>query len=820
MGSAITSEFGTWLRARRRSLDLTRDKLAACAGCSPATIEKVENGERKPSRQIAELLARCLKIPESLTADFVQFARGGASIDGLLTEHETPHPKPGGAIALPSAPTEFIGRAAEVEAVRDLLRSRGVRLVTIIGPPGIGKTRLSLEAASGLGANFQDGVYFVPLSGLTSANFVIPTIASVLGVRAVQHQTLLESVVSALRGKHVLLVLDNFEQLLPAASDIAALLAGAADLKALVSSRAALRVYGEHTFSVPPMTLPDSGAQTSEQELLEYEAVSLFVKRARAANREFALSAENASQVVAICRRLDALPLAIELAANRARVLTAGQILDRLGASLDLLAGGASDLPSRQQSLRGAIGWGYDVLAPREQQLFRVMSVFVGGCTLDALEKQSLAEGPGELGLVDSITTLVDSSLVRQQSGVVGARFSMLDTIAEYAMEQLIANREVAQARHDHAHYFLSLVEKAEPNLQGGDQAGWLAQLDVEQANIRSAYDYFREVKDGLSLARLVSSLRRFWYLRGDFLQGREWLTAALDHAEGLPDEVLAKVLHGLGTVTWSMGEMVEAEGYFEQSLTIWRRLGDKRGIANMLNNIGIILQPMGKYKQARERHSEGLRLYRELGDGWSIALSLANLGLVALDSGEYAEAEKLLQESLAVRREVGDEQGIAQSLNNLGMVARCVGDLERSCALHKESLEMFRRMGDRRSMGLAMSYLANALLDSGSPEARTYLLDSLALFKESGVRTGMASSFEGLAQLASKDGEWKQAALLFGVAERMRDELKVGMFPFNRSGYARWKEQTFSELGADEFNAAYLRGRSLGIEEAFALVR
>lgn len=815
------TEFSQWLRTRRRSLDLTRERLAVCVGCSPATIEKIENGERKPSRQIAELLARCLKVPEDLSSDFVAFARGSAP-PPLPTDYSPVQAMTRSGVYLPAVPTEFIGRVQQVNEIRSLLIDGGVRLVSILGSPGIGKTRLSLEAASGLQGQFEDGIYFVPLSSLTNASLVLPAVASVLGVRQASHQSLIDTLIGGIRDKQLLLVLDNFEQILPASADVAALLMGVPGLKVLVSSRTALRIYGEHTFVVPPMSLPatnDPGSVWDPAALHDYEAISLFIRRARAANSSFVLNESNAAQVIAICRRLDGLPLAIELAANRARVLSAGQILERLSGSLDLLARGANDLPERQRSLRGAIAWGYDVLSTEQQSLFRLMAVYAGGCTFEALQGGSTDGAANEMQLVDNLSALVDSSLVQQRDSATGARFSMLDTIAEYAKEKLAQAGEVGQAKRHHAAYFLGLAEEAEPHLQGGDQTAWLDRLDLEHDNIRAAYDYFREESDGVALARLVSSLRRFWYLRGNISEGEDWLQAALAYADMLPAEVLARTLHGMGTLLWSMGEMARAEGYFAKSLVIRRELGDKRGIADMLNNLGIVLLPQGKYSEARVQHTESLDIYRELGDGWSISLSLANLGLVALDSGEYDEAETLLRESLALRREVGDEQGAAQSLNNLGIVRRCVGDIDGACALHEESLGVFRKLGDKWSTAFAMGNMAYALLRGGRGDAARYFLDSLALFKELGVRTGIVSSFEGLAQLASAESKSELAVTLFGFAERLRGEIELDMLPYNQALYAERLENTLQELSQAKVPEAWSKGQRLDIEGAYRLV-
>lgn len=802
-------------------LDLTRDRLASCVECSAATIEKLENGERRPSRQIAALIGICLQVPDDLSADFVLFARGGPLPDQLSRVlQEQKAGQPGG--YLPTPPTEFIGRVAEIAAVRDLLLEPGVRLVTLMGPPGIGKTRLAIEAASGLYSHFTGGIYYVPLSGLTNASMVLPTIAAALGIRHVPHQPLTAAIAERLGSERLLLVLDNFEHLIAATPDIGPLLSGAPGLSLLATSRAALRIYGEHTFVVPPLSLPQNSSQLTAEDyaaVSRYEAVALFTKRARAANHDFVLTADNAAQVLDICRRLDGLPLAIELAANRAKVLTPGQLLERLGVSLDLLADGARDLPSRQQSLRGAISWGYDLLTQQQQSLFRAIALFADGCSLEALQFVA----PSALGQPDSfvsdVSALVESSLVVRQVSGGGMRFSMLDTIREFGHEKLVEHGELDISRKAHAAYYLQLVEDAEPELQGGSEAAWLHRLGEEHANLNAAYSYFAEIGDGVSMSRMSSALRRFWYVRGDFLEGQAWLKQALMYADGLPRDLLAKTLHGLGTLNWSVGDLASAELYFNESLAIWRTLGDKRGIANMLNNLGITLLPQDRFEEAVGYHGESLQLYREIGDAWGIALALANMGLVALNSGDYSNADALLNESLFIRREAGDKHGVAQSLNNLGIVARCRGDIEQSCDLHNESLEMFRALGDRWSAALALSNLGYAELDGGIPGAPLRFLKALPLFKELGTRSDIAGCLEGLAQVAVREGNSELAGFLFGAAEKMRSLLGSALLPYNRLAYSKSLASAKALLGERAFNAVWQRGSRADIDSIHVTV-
>jgi predicted ATPase/DNA-binding XRE family transcriptional regulator len=817
-----TTDFSLWLKAQRKALDLTRQDLASCVGCSPVTIEKLEKGERRPSQQIAALLASCLQVPADALDDFVRFARGAAT-PALFPAGEAVDPR------LPVPATSFVGRTAEIKSLADLLQSSGARLVTLLGLAGIGKTRLALEVSRRVGAAFPGGIYFVSLSPISDPNDVLPEIGRALGIRESPYRALLPSIVSRLAQRPVLLVLDNFEHLLSSSDAAASLLSSVPSLTILVTSRHALNLYGEHIFDVPPMSLPHPEVQDHRSHLpslYEYEAVLLFVQRAKAANPDFQLTQDNANVVASLCRKLEGLPLAIELAANRMRVLPPASILEHLGSRLDMLSSGAANLPPRQRSLRGAISWGYDLLQPGAQRLLCWLSAFPGGCSLPAVESIALAQGVEHMQVLSDLSALVDSSMVRREGGTTGVpqRFTMLETVREYASERLAATGDQAQAERFHAGYFLALADRAEPHLEGSEQASWLKTLEAEHDNIRAAYHYYLRSGDTVSMASLAAALRRFWYLQGYLTEGRTWLAASLSHRDRLDPALLAKVLHGLGTLEWAVGRLAEAGTYFRESLSLSRGLGDTLGVASMLNNLGIVALPQGDHDGAVAFHNESLALYRQLGDRWYVAIAISNLGLVALDKGDFLQARSLLEQSLEIRRDLADQQGIAQSLNNLGIVARCLGEYREAVRLHTTSLDIFRTLGDKWNMALCMSNLAYVGLtggqlstDVGNIDAGGYFMESWALFDKLGVDSGIVVCAEGLACVLLSDGKAERAALLFGAAERLREELGVRMSSYNRATYQAARDSALTLLGEQEFTNTLQKGGDMPIERVYS---
>ncbi|MFL5734324.1 MAG: helix-turn-helix domain-containing protein, partial [Chloroflexia bacterium] len=517
--------FGRWLVERRKALRITRKELAQAIGLSIVTVEKIEIGERRPSRQVAELLASHFDVPAADQDDFVRFARGVApSTQGASTL------APSSDLAwrqlgrypnnLPAQATRFIGRQALLREARELLREPGVRMVSLTGPPGIGKTRLSLEVAVHALPEFANGAYFVALAPIRDPDLVAPAIAAAMNVKQHGPRPPLESLKEELRNRALLLVLDNFEQVLPAATLIAELLQAAPGLKVLATSRERLHIYGEYDFAVPPMDLPADGPPAPLETLGGYEAIALFVERARAAGRAFALTADNAGPVTAICAALDGLPLAIELAAARTQLFTPQAILSRLERKLDLLGEGPHDLPPRQRALRSAIDWSYDLLAEEERALFRRLSVFAGGADGEAIEAVcDTAEAAG---------SLVDKNLLALDAAHDPPRFRMLETLRDYAAERLVESGEDSATMRRHALYYAQLAATAEPRLTGPEQAAWLDRLEREHDNLRAALTWALRAEE-LDLALgMGSALWRFWVNHGHFAEGMRWLESML----------------------------------------------------------------------------------------------------------------------------------------------------------------------------------------------------------------------------------------------------------------------------------------------------
>jgi predicted ATPase/Tfp pilus assembly protein PilF/DNA-binding XRE family transcriptional regulator len=835
--------FGQWLKQRRKALDLTQERLSERVGCSLPTVEKIESGERRPSRQIAELLAAVLEIAPDEVPAFVRFARGEHGLEPLaqpVFALDAVGVRLSPPTNLQAQPTPFIGREKEVAAARALLGEEEVRLVTLTGPPGIGKTRLALEVAARLAPGFASGVFFVALGPVSDPALALPTIARTLGVRETRGQPLDETLREYLAGRQLLLVLDNFEQLFEAGPSVARLLPPAPGLKMLITSRTVLHIYGEHTFPVPPMSLPYDEPEAAIEQLSQYEAVRLFVDRARAARPDFALTPENSPSVVKICSWLEGLPLAIELAAPLLRVLPPQALLARLGSRLALLTRGSQNLPPRQQTMRGAIAWSYDSLDPDEMLLFRRLAVFAGGCTLEAAEGVAFGQGyerqrrsgaktvggmsvsggrsesdagfgsrPPDMVLLDWVSSLADKSLLRQDESGGEVRFWMLETLREYALERLDESGEGDDVRGWHAGIFLELAERAEPELLGSDQGAWFERLEREHDNLRAALSWCLGRGDLLeTAARLAGALRRFWYLHGHMSEGRKWLEAVLAKGADLPADLRAKVLHGVGTLAWSQGDYQSARSLFEESLGIWRGLGDKHGVANMLNNLGIVALPLGDYAGAYAMHEESLAIYRELDDKWSIALSLANLGLVALNRGDYEEAGSLLRESLELRRGLGDKQSIAQSLNNLGTILRCQGEYEAAYALHEEGLGIFRELGDRWSLALSLSNQGLVKLNMQDyDQARDLLEESLEMFREQGVKQGIATCLEGLAGVAGESGRKEEAVRLFSAAAALREAIGVPTPPYDRAANQARLAAARKGLSKEAFSRAWEEG-------------
>ncbi|MBI4497726.1 MAG: tetratricopeptide repeat protein [Chloroflexi bacterium] len=727
----------------------------------------------------------------------------------------------GRSIGLPTLLTPLIGREQDTATAQDRLRQLGVRLLTLTGPGGVGKTRLALQLAADVAPDFPDGVFFVSLAPVTDPALVIPTVASALGIadydRGAASQ--FDRLRASLQDQRVLLVLDNFEQVLAAAPSLTGLLAACARLKVLVTSRAALRVRGEHEYTVSPLALPSAGQLSDVETLTQVPAVALFLDRARAVAPGFRVTQDNAAAIAGICARLDGLPLAIELAAVRVKLLSPQALLHRLDHRFHLLTGGIRDLPARQQTLRDAIGWSYDLLDAHEQRLFRRLAVFVGGCTLDAAARVCNSGGDLPADFLDGVASLADKSLIRQEEqGGDEPRVGMLETLREYGLEQLAASGEDDAVRDAHAAYALALAEEAEHRLTSPEQRTWLERLDREHSNLRAALRWLQEQGRADRALRLGSALWRFWLTRGHLGEGRRWIEASLASSADVPARVRAKALNGAGMLAHYQGEYTVAAALCGESLTIFRQLGDQAGMAAAINGLALVARSGGDYSTARAMYEESQALLRELGDRWGLAYALTYQGVAAWMAVDYPAAHRALEEGLALAQAVGDRQTAANALHILGRVALAGGEYAVASALLDEAAPWFREVGDRRGVARSFEGLAEVALRQGNlATARAWHREALVLLKDLGERWFIALCLEELAGVAMAEGQPEQATRLLGAASALREATGAVMPVSARVQTDRLLAAARTALGEARCAAALAQGRTLTLDQIIA---
>jgi predicted ATPase len=716
---------------------------------------------------------------------------------------------------LPDEPTSFIGREREIDELRTLLQQPTVRLLTLTGPGGVGKTRLALQVASALLPEFRDGVFFVSLASLADPALVPSALAAVLEIKEEQGKSLLQRLAEQLQEKHLLLVLDNFEHLLMAASNVAKLLDACRELRILVTSRIPLHLSRENEYSVPPLAVPDPNHLPDPGTLSQYEAVALFVQRAGAVKSGFAHTNENAPAVAEICYRLDGLPLALELAAARIRLFSPGALLARLQSSLQLLTGGPQDQPARQQTLRNTIDWSYNLLSPDDQALLTRLSVFAGGCTLEAAE--AVCNLDGELDLLDGMTSLVEQSLVRLQ-GEKEQRFIMLETVREYAYEKLVEGGERNQVREAHAAQYLNLAQEAESGTTGPNQGMWFARLEAEHDNLRAALSWFLDRRQIEEELRLAAALIRFWVVRGHWSEGVRWLDAGLTLDDGVAGKIRARALQSLGDLIGGQGEHERAVLLLEEALSLFRILGDKESNASALITLGFVVYSKGDVTQAIQCVEEGLAFFRQVGDRQRLIEALIWLGIIADDGGDFGVAEAHWREALALAREMGDTTSVANSLNGLGLTLMEQGNLGEAKAILEESLSLSRELELNNHLPYALDTLACVESEQGDNErAATLFAEALSVSQQLGDKRTLLFVLGHMAELAVTQGNIARAARLGGAEAAGRDASRIPIVPVEREHRERALDRARQELGEDAFRRAWERGRAMSLAEAVA---
>jgi predicted ATPase/DNA-binding XRE family transcriptional regulator len=838
--------FGYWVRRRRKALDLTQEALAQQVGCALVTLRKIEADERRPSVQMAERLARCLTVPAPAWPEFVAAAVGKQTTDWLESPAATLVRLPGN---LPAAVTSLIGREDELAAITGCLQRSDVRLLTLTGPVGVGKTRLAVEAGRRLDRTFRDGVFLVELASVRNPTLAPSALCATLGVREGRSRNLTHLVVEHLADRRILLLLDNFEHLLPAAPLLSTLLVECPNLRLLITSRARLHLYGEHEFVVAPLRLPAADDMVAAAES---PAVRLFCVRAQAARADFRLTPSLTPVVVQICRQLDGLPLAIELAAARTRLFSPQELRQRLERRLPLATNGAVDLPPRLRVLENAIAWSYGLLTPLQRTLLARLAIFPGGFSLPAAEAICAvpvsAQGPATgrpvhlapAEVADGIDALLDQSLLVREVSEAGpqlvaggraadqrqteaaaadfagsdprvtpdgaaarrhcrqcpvqslrevtateSRFSLLETIREFALDRLGDAGELTDMRQRHAAYFASWAEHAEIQLHGPDQVFWLACLGRNIDNLRAALSWLLDSGQTVLAARMTCALGAFWQRHGHYSEGRRWLDQVLAALAGLavPATLRARTLQTAAVLAYRQGDWVEAQPWLDESLALFRAHDDRLGMAHVLFHLGWIAIDRAEWAAAVRLNQESLALARAAGDTLASYQALTNLAWTQLCTGQRDVAAPLFDEACALARQAGHTKGVAVSLANLAWIALYRGDMPGTVAPAQESLRLCCQLGEREVLAECLEILAIA---------------------------------------ADHGGAARRAAVLSGAADALWQALHISRPPTQHAAaaHAEAVAEMRKQLAPDDFAAAWRQGHDLRVDEVvvFAL--